>query len=200
MSLNYRGLEDHELLRLIANGDHDALGVLYDRYGRLVYSVAFASVGRAEVAAEIVQDVFMRIWEKAGTYKSDQGKVITWLASITRYRAIDVLRRLKVRPESNLISWEIQNLHLFEENDPHPIEDAVELSMQRQRVRAALAQLPENQRMVLAYAYFQGYTNSEIAELIHEPLGTVKTRIRLGMQKLRAVMLEDRITLDKSEE
>jgi RNA polymerase sigma-70 factor (ECF subfamily) len=200
MSLNYRGLEDHELLRLIANGDHDALGVLYDRYGRLVYSVAFASVGRAEVAAEIVQDVFMRIWEKAGTYKPDQGKVITWLASITRYRAIDVLRRLKVRPESNLISWEIQNLHLFEENDPHPIEDAVELSMQRQRVRAALAQLPENQRMVLAYAYFQGYTNSEIAELIHEPLGTVKTRIRLGMQKLRAVMLEDRITLDKSEE
>jgi RNA polymerase sigma-70 factor (ECF subfamily) len=200
MSLNYRGLEDHELLRLIANGDHDALGVLYDRYGRLVYSVAFASVGRAEVAAEIVQDVFMRIWEKAGTYKPDQGKVITWLASITRYRAIDVLRRLKVRPESNLISWEIQNLHLFEENDPHPIEDAVELSMQRQRVRAALAQLPENQRMVLAYAYFQGYTNSEIAELIHEPLGTVKTRIRLGMQKLRAVMLEERITLDKSEE
>jgi len=200
MSLNHKGLEDGDLLRLIASSDHDALSDLYDRYGRLVYSIAFASVGRTEVAAEIVQDVFMRIWEKSGTYKSDQGKVITWIASITRNRAIDVLRRIKVRPESNIISWEIQNLHIFEEENPHPIEDAVELSLQRQRIRAALAQLPENQRLVLAYAYFQGYTNSEIAELIHEPLGTVKTRIRLGMQKLRAFLLEDRVTFDKSEE
>ena len=116
--------------------------------------------------------------------------MITWIASIARYRAIDIIRRQKVRPEGNRVAWASEEtLEL-----PHPsnLESEVETSQRRQRVRSAMAQLPEAQRQVLAYAYFQGYSHSEIAETLKEPLGTVKTRIRLAMDKLRQILLEEK--------
>ena len=190
--VDYKKFDDETLLRLIASAQENALGELYDRYGRLVYSMALNTVGEPTLAEEITQDVYLRVWEKAGTYRSDQGKVITWLASIARYRAIDVLRRQSVRPEGNraILSEE----DAFELPDPINTEDQVEISQRKQHIRNAIAQLPEEQRRALAMAFFQGYSHTEIAEILNEPLGTVKTRIRLAMQKLRTILQEGMIT------
>jgi RNA polymerase sigma-70 factor (ECF subfamily) len=186
--VDYKKFDDETLLRLIASAQESALGELYDRYGRLVYSMALNTVGEPTLAEEITQDVYLRVWNKADTYRSDQGKVITWIASIARYRAIDVLRRQSVRPEGNRATW--SDDEPFELPDPGDIEELVETSQRKQRIRAAIAQLPEEQRRALALAYFQGYSHTEIAEILNEPLGTVKTRIRLAMQKLRGILQE----------
>ena len=186
-------LDDADLLRLIAYAQESALGSLYDRYGRLVYSLAYNAVGDVALAEEITQDVFLRIWEKAETYRVEQGKVVTWLASITRNRAIDLYRRRSVRPEGNRVPWDLDTgPDLQADTD---VEGEVEIARRKQVIRQALAELPAEQRLALSYAYFQGYSHREIAEHLNEPLGTVKTRIRLAMQKLR-VLLEEHGLLD----
>ena len=184
--MDYKQLDDPTLLRLVTQADESALSELYDRYGRLVYSMALNSVGDPALAEEITQDVYLRIWNKAVTYQAEQGKVITWVASITRYRSIDVLRRLSVRPEGNLAAWAEQDPVL--PPDPIDVEEQVDISERKHKIRAAVAELPEEQRQALAMSFFQGYSHAEIAELLNEPLGTVKTRIRLGMQKLRQTL------------
>jgi RNA polymerase sigma-70 factor (ECF subfamily) len=184
--VDYKKFDDETLLLLIASAQESALGELYDRYGRLVYSMALNTVGEPSLAEEIAQDVYLRVWNKADTYRAEQGKVITWLASITRYRAIDMLRRQSVRPEGNQATWSEEEP--FEISDPSDIEELVETSQRKQRIRSAIAQLPEDQRRALALAFFQGYSHTEIAEILNEPLGTVKTRIRLAMQKLRTIL------------
>lgn len=189
--MDYSKFDDYALMRLIAGAEENALGALYDRYGKLVYSMAFNSVGDANLAEEITQDVFLRVWDKAGTYQSEQGKVLTWITSITRYRAIDMLRRRSARPETVQPGWSGD----AESDDdppemasPENVEDQVDLAQQQHRVRKALAQLPQDQQKALAMAYFLGYSHSEIALELDEPLGTVKTRIRLGMQKLKTLL------------
>ncbi len=190
--MNYKQLDDQTLLRLIARSQDSALSELYDRYNRLVYSMALNAVGDGALAEEITQDVFVRIWEKAETYRAEQGKVITWMASITRYRAIDVIRRQKVRPEGNQTPWtEAVTADLPDSVD---VEDEAELAQRRVRVHQAIAQLPAEQRQALAYAYFQGYSHREIAEALNEPVGTIKTRIRLAMQKLRLALSEENLS------
>ncbi|HEX7973622.1 MAG TPA: sigma-70 family RNA polymerase sigma factor, partial [Anaerolineales bacterium] len=134
--------------------------------------------------------VFFRIWEKASTYRAEQARVSTWLTSITRYRAIDVLRQRGVRPEQNNVDWAEDTLSMLPSEADNP-EDATELSLEQKRVRSAMAVLPEDQRQALALAYFQGMTHTEIAEALGLPLGTVKTRIRLAMQKLREMLYDD---------
>jgi len=183
--VDYQKADDETLLQLIAQAQENALGEMYNRYGRLVFSMALNAVGDPSTAEEITQDVYLRIWHKAETYRAEQGKVITWIASIARYRSIDVLRRQSVRPEGNRAPWAEEELEL---PDPLDIEDEVEASQRRHQIRSALNQLPEEQRQALALAYLQGYTHTEIAELLGEPLGTVKTRIRLAMQKLRQML------------
>lgn len=186
--MDYSKLDDETLIRLIAHAHTDALSELYDRYNRLVFSLALNATGDQALAEEITLDVFTQIWEKAKTYQADRAKVSTWLTSIARYRSIDELRRRGSRPEQHSVSWaEVSPATMPRVNGP---EEAVELSIQRQQVRAAVAQLPEEQRQVLALAYFQGYTHSEIAEMLEQPLGTIKTRIRLAMQKLRPMLQE----------
>ncbi len=179
-------LDDASLIRLIAHQRSEALGVLYDRYGRLVYSVALNVIGNAETTEEIVQDVFTRVWEKASTYDADQAKLSTWLISITRNRAIDELRRNRVRPEQFNVAWE-EAIEIKDPRDPGP-EAATETLFKQKSVREAIAALPADPRQALALAYFKGLSQSEIAEVLGEPLGTVKTRIRLAMQKLRQVL------------
>jgi RNA polymerase sigma-70 factor (ECF subfamily) len=181
--VDYKKFDDETLLRLIVRANEYALGEIYDRYGRLVYSLALRAVNDGAIAEEITQDVFMRVWEKADTYRVDQGKVATWLTRITRNRAIDIFRRRKIRPEGNRADWAADGLPDLP--DDTNVETEVAGLQRRQEVQHALANLPPEQRVVLAYAYFQGYSHSEIAEILHEPLGTVKTRIRLAMQKLR---------------
>jgi RNA polymerase sigma-70 factor (ECF subfamily) len=189
--VDYSTLDDETLIRLIANTRAEALSELYDRYSRLVFSLALNSVGDQAAAEEVTQDVFVRVWQRASQYRADRGKVSTWLTGITRYRAIDQLRRRGSRPEQHSVAWaEVSAAAMPAVNGP---EEATQLAMQRERVRAALAQLPEEQTQVLALAYFQGYSQSQIAESLALPLGTVKTRVRLAMQKLRE-MLQDEQT------
>ncbi len=179
-------LDDESLIRLLALNHADALSILYDRYGRLVYSIALNSIGDQAVAEEIVQDVFTRVWEKANTYDARIAKVSTWLISITRNRAIDELRKNKLRLEKTWVGWTevFQNSYRY---SPGP-EEEMEVSWQQKFVREALETLPPNQREVLALAYFKGYSQSEIAEVLSIPLGTVKNRIRTAMQKLHLVL------------
>ena len=188
--MDYKKFDDAALLRLIARTQEQALGELYDRYRRLVYSMALNATGDAGLAEEITQDVFLRVWNKAETYRPEQGKVVTWLSSIARYRSIDLLRRQAIRPEGNRAAWAEEGNSL--PSDGPDIEGEVVISQRRQIVRKAIDQLPTEQGQALAYAYFQGYSHSEIAEALHEPLGTVKTRIRLGMQKLRHLLQEEK--------
>jgi len=185
--VDYNKLNDEELLRLIAQAQENALGELYDRYSRLVYSMALNSVNEPALAEEITQDVFLRIWNKATTYQAEQGKVLTWIASITRYRSIDMLRRLKVRPEGNRATWAEED-EPFDIIDPIDIEEEVELNQRSENIRKAIAELPSDQCQALTLAFFKGYSHAEIAQILNEPLGTIKTRIRLAMQKLRQTL------------
>ena len=187
--MEYRSLDDEALIRLVVHSRPEALSELYDRYSRLVFSLALHAVGDVETAEEITQDVFFRVWEKAVTYRADQAKVTTWLTSITRYRAIDMLRRRGIRPEGNSMSWD--EVPLGSEPSVEGPEGATTQSLEGQRVRAAISALPIEQQQALSLAYFQGLSHTEIAARLDEPLGTVKTRIRLAMQKLRETLKDD---------
>lgn len=179
-------LDDESLLRLILHRQESALSELYDRYGRLVYSIGLNVLGETRSAEEVTQDVFLRVWERAVTYQPEQGKVVVWLARIARNRAIDLIRRRNVRPEASSVAWDdLADLHAA--SDPN-VEQSVELSQLRQDVRRAIAQLPPEQKEVLALAYFQGLSHQEIAGRLGQPLGTVKTRLRLAMQKMKALL------------
>lgn len=187
-TVDYSKLDDAELMTRITCAEPDALGELYQRYHRLVFSLALNSVADHATAEEITLDVFTRVWEKAETYRAEQAKVTTWLLSLARHRAIDVLRQRRTRLEQNLVSWaDIPETAGVTSNDP---EETVNLTLRRELVRAAIAQLPAEQKQSLALAYFKGYTHTQIAEILQEPLGTVKTRLRSAMQKLRQ-MLQD---------
>jgi RNA polymerase sigma-70 factor (ECF subfamily) len=191
--MDYAALDDQTLIGLIIHARAEALSVLYDRYNRLVFSLALHSVGDQATAEEITQDVFFRVWQQARQYRADRGKVSTWLTSITRHRAIDQLRRRGSRPEEYSVSWaEIAPQAEPAANGP---EGAVSLGMERERVRAAIARLPQEQQHMLALAYFQGLSQSQIAEATGQPLGTVKTRIRLGMQKLRELLQDEQFAV-----
>ncbi len=179
-------LDDAALMQLLALKQADALSDLYDRYGRLVYSIAINSIGDRSIAEEIVQDVFTRVWDKASTYDARIARVSTWLVSITRNRTIDELRKIKIRPENNNVSWD----EVSERDEPYGKgpEENFDLTWRQKTVREALETLSPNQREVLALAYFKGYSHSKIAEVLGIPLGTTKTRIRMAMQKLRMVL------------
>jgi len=178
-------VNDEDLIHAIVEGKSSALGELYDRYGRLVYSLAYQVVGDSATAEEITQEVFLQVWNKAGTYQVLQGKVVTWLTSVARHKAIDSLRRKGARPEGHQIGFETEELDLV---DPVGVEDQVEHSQQNLAIRRAIAHLPPDQQRALSLAYFKGMTHQEVADLIGEPLGTVKTRIRLAMLKLRQLL------------
>lgn len=191
--MDYSALNDQTLIRLIVRADSDALSELYDRYSRLVFSLAVNSVGDRATAEEITLDVFTRVWQKASTYRAEQAKVSTWLTSITRYRAIDELRRRDARPEHASLAWaDVAPDGMPRVDGP---EEVAQRSLQRQWVRDAVATLPEEQRQALALAYFRGYSHREIAETLDQPLGTVKTRIRLAMQKLHDMLQDEPINI-----
>jgi len=194
--LDFSSLDDAALMAEIARlfskscsdtGLNQAVSALYDRYGRLIYSVAIHIVGDVETAEEISQDVFVRACEGADKYNADFSRVSSWLVSIARHRAIDELRRRSVRPEKN-------NVDLTDDMAMEPrdgrlpsggIENEVAVTIQEQNIRLVINSLPPNQQQVLNLAYFKGMSHHQIAEFTGEPLGTIKSRLRLGMQKLR---------------
>ena len=190
--MDYSKLDDATLITLIEREHTQALSELYDRYSRLVFSLALHLLGDQATAEEVTLDVFTRVWEKAGMYRTDKAKVSTWLASIARYHSIDILRRQGSRPERHSVAWtEVTGDAVLSADGP---EEVTELALQQQRVRAAVAELPADQQQVLALAFFNGLTHREIAEKLGEPLGTVKTRIRLAMQKLRQALRDEQVT------
>jgi len=181
-------LDDEQLIDLVARANESALSELYDRYHRLVFSIALHVAGRPEEAEEVTLDVFVLLWQKAHTYRPEKAKVYTWLTTLARNKAIDLVRRENVRPLKNSLSWaEVSSEPPTKSQSP---ERAAEMAARKRRVRAAIGQLSEAQREAIALAYFGGLSHSEIARELELPLGTVKGRIRLGMQKLRALLSE----------
>ena len=179
--VDYSKLDDFALIALVARHDETALSALYDRYSRLVFSVALRIVGERTLAEEITADTFINVWRAAASFAEERGRVVAWLMSITRHRAIDELRRLKVRPEGSSVDLnEAVNTAQSE-----GVEELVGLKRQRELVRSALASLPLPQREALELSYFGGLTQQEISNKTGQPLGTIKTRMRLGLQKLR---------------
>ena len=184
--MDYTSLEDNALIALIVHAHPDALAELYRRYNRLVYSLAHRMVSDPHTAEDITLEVFTRVWEKAGTYRSRKAQVRTWLVGITRNRAIDWLRQHNTSLEHNSLSW-----HDVPPHATPSFDDFEELTLKQQQIRGAMAQLPPEQQEVLALAYFKGYTHRQLAELLNIPLGTIKTRIRLGMQRLYHILNDD---------
>lgn len=189
--MDYTRLNDETLLHLIARSQENALSELYDRYSRLVYSVALNSLGDPGRAEEVTQDVFERVWEKARSYSAEQGRVITWLSSIARHRSIDLFRQFRSHHENLQVNW--QEAEMSDLPDGQNVEWEVDLAQRQQCIRWAVAQLPTEQKQAVGMAFFQGLSHPEIAEALDEPLGTVKTRIRLGMQKLRALLQDEQL-------
>lgn len=175
---------DGELLDAIARGEEAGLATLYDRYHRLAFSLALRVVNDRGRAEDVVQDAFLAVWRKAAMYALGRGSVKTWLTSIVRNRAIDVIR---ARRESDSDDDAV----LLAIRDPSPsVLEQVAAGLDREAVRAVIAQLPVEQRQAVAMAYFEGRSHSEIAEVTGLPLGTVKSRIRLAMHRLRSLLLD----------
>ena len=177
-------VSDAHLIVLVTQGDQDALAMLYERYSRAVYSFSLRIVGDAQVAEEILQEVFVRAWHQGGSFQSARGSLITWLLSITHNLSIDEVRRRKRRPQK-AESEEPEALLATLPDAGLDVEEEVWLSSLRISIQDALQQLPAAQREAIELAYFQGLTQREVAETLGEPLGTIKTRMRLGMLKLR---------------
>jgi RNA polymerase sigma-70 factor (ECF subfamily) len=172
---------DRIALERIARGDHDGLAALYDRHARPVYSLAFRILQDQGEAEDIVQDVFSQAWRQAARYDESRGPVAAWLFTLTRSRAIDRLRARRARPEPAADERQTANLV-----DPGVSPDLQLLSAEQiDRVRAALESLPALQRAAIELAYYEGLTHVEIASRLEQPLGTIKTRIRLALGKLR---------------
>jgi len=182
---------DEALMVAIAlSRDELAFQVLYDRYVDLVYSASIRVLADAQLAEDSAQDVFVRLWRRPETFIAERGRFLSWLMSVTRNRAVDELRartRRRRREGGPLGEPDEGATPLFSTQPEDPPRSA-ELHEDQVIVRRALADLPKDQQRALQLAYFSGLTQQEIATVLHEPLGTVKTRIRLGMQKLRRAL------------
>lgn len=175
------GPDDRVLIAAVAAGDGAALEALYRRYGRACYGLARRVLADDQFAQDCVQEVFLTVWRDAARYDGTRGGFSTWLLSMTHHKAVDAVRR-----EENLRKRRTgADVLEHRESDAPAVEDEVWSGMRGDRVRAALRTLPEPQKQALTLAYFGGYTQREIAGLTATPLGTVKTRMLTGMQRLR---------------
>lgn len=177
------GSTDSELVARLTAGDTAAFEELYDRHSRAAYGLAFRILGEPGAAEDAVQDAFLTLWRQAATYGEDRGAVRSWLLSIVHHRAIDLVRRRSHR-EDRQQDIEVAIL-------PPAVADTMEQaqrSIEGQQVQDALEQLPPDQQRSVVLAYFGGYTHDEIAHQLGVPLGTVKSRLRIGLQKMRGYL------------
>ena len=181
-----RVLTDAQLLALILRGENWALSEIHDRYAGLVFSIALETVNDRVGAEDIVQQVFTKVWRHARDYRVERGKFSTWVSAITRHQCIDEFRRRRVRPIVQPGDEELLG-ELVGDDDSLP--DPQDASDQA-RVREALQRIPTQQRIVIELAFWGGMTYREIALHCHSPLGTVKTRMRLGMRRLKSLLQE----------
>ena len=176
-----RNLADEEVMQLVGEGDPRAFELLYDRHGAAAFSLAYRMVGKRAAAEDIVQEAFLSIWRSRMRYDPGRGSVRTWVLGIVHNRGIDALRRGAVHDRRR------ERIEGIEERHEAPERTDVEAARREEArsVRSALDTLPEDQRRAIELAYFGGFTHSQIAELLGEPIGTVKGRMRLGLDKLR---------------
>ncbi len=187
--------DDTDLLARIVQNDADALDLLYERHSRVVYSLALRMLRSAELAEDVVQETFWRVWRRSATFEGRRGSVASWIFGIAHNLSVDELRRQRARPS------------LVRDTPDDPVLGAIvdagadvgDLALQnelRRQIVAALAQIPADQRQAIELAYFGGLSQSEIAERLQSPIGTVKTRIRNGLRRLRDVLLAQHLAAE----
>lgn len=167
--------EDGILLERIRRGDEAAMAVVFDRYSRVVYSVSLRVLRDTAAAEDVLQEIFMQVWRAPGSFLATKGSLGGWLAVVARNRSIDALRRRRPTDQVEEISLP----------SPFNLAEEAERNNMMERARAAIVQLPTEQRKTLEMAFFDGLTHTEIAEMTGDPLGTVKTRIRSALLTLR---------------
>jgi len=177
-------LSDEALVALVARSDETALAELYDRVGGIAYGLAFRVLRDESLAEDAVQDAFLGLWRSAGSFVPERAKASTWLLTLVHRRAVDLVRREQRRRSDTL------------EDAPEPMTDSAEddawLRLERERVQGALAQLPDQQREAIELAYYGGFTQSELADRLGQPLGTIKSRMFSGLARLRE-LLDDEV-------
>jgi RNA polymerase sigma-70 factor (ECF subfamily) len=181
---HYLLLADEDLISLVENDDPEAFAALYDRHSRSAYSLAYRMMGERQAAEDLIQEVFLKVWRAAGSYRSERGTVRTWILSIIRNRSIDQLRSTASRRRTQ---------EKLEASAPRsqPSEAFAETwrKSRRDQILKAMKALPPEQSKILELVYFSGYTHVEIAGFLNIPLGTVKGRLRLGLEKMRGSLL-----------
>lgn len=180
--------DDAALIERVARRDTQALEALYDRYAHIVYGMALRILRNAELAEEVVQETFWRVWRRSDTFQAGRGRVAAWIFGIAHNLAIDELRRQRARPSAVSLDSERAAPYELEDQGMDVVATAIEAE-RRRMITNALTQLPTEQREVIELAYFGGLSQSEIATRLGSPIGTVKTRVRLGIQKLRDILI-----------
>jgi RNA polymerase sigma-70 factor (ECF subfamily) len=182
----HRHLSDEALIALVARGDDTALAELYDRVGRVAYGIAFRILRDERLAEDAVQEGFLAVWRSAATYRAERAKASTWVVTLVHRRAVDIVRREERRRAEPLEP-------VGGQDTPDPAgsaEDEAWLGFERERVLSALAALPDAQRESLELAYYGGYSQSELAEMLGVPIGTIKSRMFAGLARLRELLDE----------
>ncbi len=176
-----RRLADEELMQVVVGGDADAFEVILERHADAAFSLAYRMCGRRSVAEDVAQESFLALWRSAARYDRARGSVRTWTLGIVHNRAIDALRRSSVHDRRRASDEGIEEqLEAPERTDIEAMSNAAS-----DEIRVALGELPNEQRHVIELAYFGGFTHTEIASMLDTPIGTVKGRMRLGLEKLR---------------
>jgi RNA polymerase sigma factor (sigma-70 family) len=183
MTRSFAHLSDEAVVALVARSDDVALAELYDRFGRVAYAVALRILRDEKLAEDAVQEGFLAAWRSADRFMPERGKASTWILTLVHRRAVDLVRR-EERRRADALS---------EEMEPGPTDSAEDdawLRFERERVQAALKQLPDQQREALELAYYGGFTQSELAERLGQPVGTIKSRMFTGLARLRELLAE----------
>jgi RNA polymerase sigma-70 factor (ECF subfamily) len=176
-------LSDEALVALAARSEHSALGELYDRFGRAAYGLAYRILRDEPLAEDAVQEAFLAVWRTAGRFVPERGKASTWIMTLVHRRAVDIVRREERRRADTLE-------RAPELETGRTVDEEAWLRLQRDRVQQALSRLPDQQREAIELAYYGGFTQSELAERLGQPLGTIKSRMFLGLTRLRELLAE----------
>jgi RNA polymerase sigma-70 factor (ECF subfamily) len=182
MSRDLAHLSDEALVALVARADDAALAELYDRFGRVAYGLALRVVRDPGLAEDAVQESFLAVWRSAGRFVAERAKASTWILTLVHRRAVDIVRREQPRRADPLDTASVATAETTEEE--------AWLRLRRTRVQEALRQLPDKQREAIELAYYGGFTQSELADRLGEPLGTIKSRMFVGLARLRELLVE----------
>src|SRR5256885_80000 len=188
MSRELAHLSDEALVLLAARSEQAALAELYDRYGRAAYGLALRVLRDEGLAEDAVQEAFLAVWREAGRFLAERGRASSWILTLVHRRAVDIVRREQRRRS--------EPLERATEDAGAPVDEQAWLRLQRERVQAALGQLPDPQREAIELAYYGGFTQSQLAERLGQPLGTIKSRMFTGLRRLRELLAEAGLDAD----